>query len=130
MKTKYLLYRTLLFLLSITKISAQLKHTDASVFSLLAKNTGCIVAFYKWIPDSLKNVSYKPLWDLGLKLGLALCFRSHSPTKAVKWEIQCNDVMNHIIPTSIKESYLYCLQYGKWLFINSVYLSNKTIHIN
>lgn len=124
---RYLLYNTLLvMILSITNVSAQLVYTDASTFPLLGKATQQTATLYERLPDSLENISRKPLWELGLNTaGLAIRFRSNSPTIAVKWETRFNNVMNHMTATGIKGLDLYCLQNNHWFFVNSARPTDK-----
>ena len=43
---------------------------------------------YERLPDSLRNISRKPLWELGQNsAGLALRFSSNSTTIAAKWNV-------------------------------------------
>lgn len=107
-------------------LKGQLVYHDASAFPLLGKATQRSATRYERLPDSLRNVSRKPLWGLGQNsAGLALRFRSNSTTIAAKWEVLLNRNMNHMTPTGIKGLDLYCLQDGKWVFVNSGRPSGK-----
>lgn len=89
-------------------------------FSSLGKATETTLTRYERLPDSLRNISRKPLWELGRNsAGLAVRFRSNSTRIAAKWEVLLNRNMNHMTPTGIKGLDLYCLQDGKWLFAGS-----------
>lgn len=126
MNAKYLLYCIAISLLFISKVSAQLVYTDASVFPLLGKATKNTATLYERLPDSLINISRKPLWELGMNTaGLAIRFRSNSTTIAVKWETRFDNAMNHMTPTGIKGLDLYCLQHKDWLFVNSACPTDK-----
>ena len=89
-------------------------------FLFLGKATETTLTRYERLPDSLRNISRKPLWELGRNsAGLAVRFRSNSTRIAAKWEVLLNRNMNHMTPTGIKGLDLYCLQDGKWLFAGS-----------
>ena len=114
-----------LLLLSLT-VKSQIVYHDASIFPLLGKATQSTAIRYERLPDSLKNISRKPLWELGQNsAGLALRFSSNSTTIAAKWDVLLNRNMNHMTPTGIKGLDLYCLQDGKWVFVNSGRPSGK-----
>ena len=107
-------------------LRGQLVYHDASAFPLLGKATQNSATRYERLPDSLRNISRKPLWALGQNsAGLALRFRSNSTTIAAKWEVLLDRNMNHMTPTGIKGLDLYCLQDGKWVFVNSGRPSSK-----
>lgn len=107
-------------------LRGQLVYHDASAFPLLGKATQNSATRYERLPDSLRNISRKPLWALGQNsAGLALRFRSNSTTIAAKWEVLLDRNMNHMTPTGIKGLDLYCLQDGKWVFVNSGRPSGK-----
>ena len=107
-------------LLAVTVANAQIVYHDAAVFPLLGKATESTLTRYERLPDSLQNISRKPLWDLGRSsAGLAVRFRSNSTCIAAKWEVLNNFSMNHMTPTGIKGLDLYCLQDGKWIFAGS-----------
>ena len=100
--------------------NAQTIYHDASAFPLLGKATESTLTRYERLPDSLQNISRKPLWDLGRNsAGLAVRFRSNSTSISAKWEVRNNMSMNHMTPTGIKGLDLYCLQDGKWIFAGS-----------
>lgn len=66
-------------------ISAQLVYHDASNFPLLGKATEATRARYERLPDSLKNISHSPLWNLSRNsTGMAIRFRSNSTRIALK----------------------------------------------
>lgn len=107
-------------LLALTVANAQMVYHDAAAFPLLGKATESTITRYERLPDSLQNISRKPLWELGRNsAGLAVRFRSNSTCIAAKWEVLNNFSMNHMTPTGIKGLDLYCLQNGKWIFAGS-----------
>lgn len=100
--------------------NAQVVYHDASAFPLLGKATETTLTRYERLPDSLQNISRKPLWELGRNsAGLAIRFRSNSTRIAAKWDVLLDRNMNHMTPTGIKGLDLYCLQDGKWMFAGS-----------
>lgn len=116
MRTRILLMGLLLAAVA----NAQTVYHDASTFPLLGKATESTLTRYERLPDSLQNISRKPLWDLGRNsAGLAVRFRSNSTSISAKWEVRNNMSMNHMTPTGIKGLDLYCLQDGKWIFAGS-----------
>ena len=106
MKTKSFL----LCLVLAVSANAQVVYHDASAFPLLGKATETTLTRYERLPDSLQNISRKPLWELG---------RSNSTRIAAKWDVLLDRNMNHMTPTGIKGLDLYCLQDGKWMFAGS-----------
>ena len=113
---------------SVCHIYAQLVYHDASKFPLLGKATEATGARYERFPDSLKNISRAPLWNLSRNsAGMAIRFRSNSTTIAAKWETLINFHMNHMTDTGAKGLDLYCLQKnGEWRFVNSGRPGGKT----
>lgn len=108
-----------LLMLSLT-VKSQIVYHNASAFPLLGKATQHTATRYERLPDSLRNISRKPLWDLGQNsAGLAIRFNSNSTTIAAKWDLLLNRELNNMSPAGIKGLDLYCLQNGKWVFVNS-----------
>lgn len=90
---------------------AQIIYHDASNFPLLGKATETNSARYERFPDSLRNISRSPLWNLSRNsAGMAIRFRSNSTQIAVKWENLFNNHMNHMTDTGVKGLDLYCLE--------------------
>lgn len=101
-------------------IGGQQVFHDTSVFPLLGKATQSTETRYERLPDSLKNVTRAPVWELGKNsAGLAVRFRSNSTTIAARWEVLLNRSMNHMTATGTKGLDLYCFENGKWRFVNS-----------
>lgn len=117
-----------IMLLLVCHIHAQLIYHDASNFPLLGKATAAMGARYERFPDSLKNISRAPLWNLSRNsAGMAIRFRSNSTTIAAKWVPLFNSRMNHMTDTGVKGLDLYCLQEnGDWRFVNSARPKGKT----
>lgn len=107
-------------------LNSQIVYYDASEFPLYGKATDASATRYERLPDSLRNISSQPLWELGQNsAGMAIRFRSNSTTIAAKWEVLLNRNMNHMTPTGIKGLDLYCYQDGKWVSVNSARPSGK-----
>ncbi|NDW13178.1 hydrolase [Bacteroides sp. 214] len=118
------------FLLSLLFVfmsaSAQLVFHDAAEFPLLGKATNQTETRYERLPDSLKQITREPVWQLGKNsAGLAIRFRSNSTTIAARWESLNNFRMNHMTDTGIKGLDLYTLIDGTWQFVNSGRPSGK-----
>ena len=109
-------------------IHAQLVYHDASNFPLLGRATESAGARYERFPDSLRNISRAPLWNLSRNsAGMAIRFRSNSTTIAAKWVTLFNTHMNHMTDTGAKGLDLYCLQKnGDWRFVNTARPKGKT----
>jgi lysophospholipase L1-like esterase len=111
---------SLLALFALLSVRGQYVYHDASIFPLLGKATEQTATRYERLPDSLRFLSRPPLWDLGQNsAGLALRFRSNSTAIAARWDLLLNRSMNHMTDTGIKGLDLYCLEDGKWIFVNS-----------
>ena len=87
----------MLCLFGIQLQAQQMTYHDASCFPLLGKATQDTGARYERLPDSLKNISRPPLWNLSRNsAGMAIRFRSNSTRIALKWENLFNIHMNHM----------------------------------
>ncbi|MDR0541965.1 MAG: SGNH/GDSL hydrolase family protein [Dysgonamonadaceae bacterium] len=110
----------LIALFSVLALQGQYVYYDASVFPVLGKATEQTATRYERLPDSLRTVSRPPLWELGQNsAGLAVRFRSNSTAIAARWDVLLNRTMNHMTAAGIKGLDLYCLEDGKWIFVNS-----------
>lgn len=99
---------------------SSIKYYDAAKFPLYGKATKNTENRYERLPDSLKHVSRKPVWNLSRNsAGLAIRFCSNSTTIATKWENLNNNLMNHMTPTGTKGLDLYTWVDGAWRFVNS-----------
>ncbi len=80
-------------------MGGQVVYYEASGFPLLGKATNHTATLYERLPDSLENITRKPVWELGkCSAGLAVRFRSNSGTIATKWNVLYDRVMNHMTP--------------------------------
>lgn len=100
----------LLCLVLAVSANAQVVYHDASAFPLLGKATGTTLTRYERLPDSLQNISRKPLWELGRNsAGLAVRFRSNSTRIAAKWDVLLDRNMNHMTLRVLKDLiYIVC----------------------
>ncbi|MDD4190918.1 MAG: SGNH/GDSL hydrolase family protein [Mangrovibacterium sp.] len=97
-----------------------LKYVDASTFELIGKGFSDTENLYERLPASLKDKTRPAVWSLSKNCsGLAIRFRTNSRIIAARWELTGDVTMNHFAPTGIKGVDLYCLEKGKWLFVNS-----------
>lgn len=115
-----------LFMVHLFAIQAQMVYHDASMFPLLGKNVGQTGERYHRFPDSLKNISRPPLWNLSCNsAGMAIRFRTNSTAVAAKWEVLSDNHMNHMSDTGVKGLDLYCWEGSRWMFVNSGRPSGK-----
>ena len=97
-----------------------LKFADASHFQLTGKGFIDTADPYDRLPSSLEKVTRPEVWSLSKCCsGLAVRFRSNSKVIAARWEVSKNAVMNHFAPSGIKGLDLYCLDNGKWIYVNT-----------
>lgn len=124
---KQILFFTMLCLFGIKLQAQQLTYYDASRFPLLGKATQDTGARYERLPDSLKNISRPPLWNLSRNsAGMAIRFRSNSTRIAAKWETLSNNHMNHMTDVGVRGLDLYCWENnGSWRFVNSARPTGK-----
>lgn len=114
-------------LFTATTASAQVVYHDASAFPVLGKATDATVSRYERLPDSLQNITRKPVWYLGRNsAGLSIRFRSNSSKICARWTTRNDYRMNHMTPTGICGLDLYYLRDGQWWFIGSGRPSGKT----
>jgi len=120
------LLSSILLFTSILSMRSQLVYHDASSFPILGKATEKTETRYERLPDSLKQISRHPLWELGKNsAGLAVRFRSNSTTVSVRWEALFDQNMNHMTATGTKGLDLYCLANDRWVFVNSARPTGK-----
>lgn len=97
-----------------------LTYVNASALELIGKGFSDTESLYDRLPASLKDKTRPPVWSLSKNSsGLAIRFCTDSRVIAAKWELTGDVVMNHFAPTGIKGVDLYCLEKGKWQFVNS-----------
>lgn len=118
---KLIFLLTCIFALSVGAADRVVVYHDAAQFPLLGKVRQGSTITYGRLPDSLENISRKPVWELGENCaGMAVRFASNSTSIFAKWEVTLGRVMNHMTPTGIQGLDLYALQDdGTWTFVNS-----------
>jgi hypothetical protein len=116
-KVIYLLSLLLLFSLY---TPAQIVYHNINDLPLLGKATNMTSSRYTRLPDSLKNKTRTPVWNLSQNsAGLALRFSSNSTTIVAQWTVLLQRQMNHMTPTGIRGLDLYSLEGNKWYFVGS-----------
>lgn len=117
----------ILLFISHYDVYAQTKYYNADQFLLLGKGVSETSTRYERLPDSLKSIIRERLWELSQNTaGMSLRFSSNSTTISAKWVARFNNSMNHMTPTGIKGLDLYCLEKGKWRFVNSARPTGKS----
>ncbi|MGV8139791.1 MAG: SGNH/GDSL hydrolase family protein [Mangrovibacterium sp.] len=97
-----------------------LKYVNGAGFQLIGKGFPDTENRYERLPASLKDKTRPPVWSLSKNSsGLAIRFCTNSKIIAAKWELTGDVVMNHFAPSGIKGVDLYCLEKGRWQFVNS-----------
>lgn len=100
-------------------IYAQVAYYDASLFPLYGKYETRGMERYNRFPDTLQQISRKPLWELSTNsAGLAVRFRSNSSAIYAHWVLKYNNHMNHMADTGVKGLDLYGWENGKWVYMN------------
>lgn len=136
MKRKVISLIILSCFFSLFNIQAQLTYHDATRFKLLGKASDETETRYERLPYYLKEVSRKPVWDLGKNTaGLAIRFSTNAQTIGARWTLSQDVSMNHMTVTGIKGLDLYCLENGEWTFVNSARpklkgKENETVIVN
>lgn len=115
----------ILFLYAISS-SCQIRYYDADNFPLYGKGVEATSERYVRFPDSLENISRKPLWDLSRhSSGMYIRFRTNSPEIHIKWKPKFGNHMNHMSDTGVKGLDLYCYDGSEWTFVNSARPSGR-----
>ena len=88
------------------------------------QNDSC---YYYRLPDKLKGVVRKELWDLGCDgAGIAIRFSTDAQCIGAKWTLTYNFGMSHMAYTGIKGMDLYILDKGKdWKFAGTAFPNGK-----
>ena len=100
MKRIFLLLPALALLLLPATGSAQkaseLKYVDARNLMLINQGYDNTALYYSRLPEDLKPVIRKGVWDLGLNsAGLAVRFSSNSRVIGFRWTLLNNFIMHH-----------------------------------
>lgn len=108
-------------LLSVCLVNASTKFYDATQFPLLGKGVGHTSKPYNRLPDSLENITRKPVWNLSLNsAGMAVRFASNSTEIKASWKSTQGNKMNHMTEAGTRGLDLYVLgDDGRWAFAGS-----------
>ncbi|MCE4562992.1 SGNH/GDSL hydrolase family protein [Maribellus sp. CM-23] len=126
-----LIFLIVVFPMAAMAITADsLKYVDASTLPVIGKGFEDTQNRYERLPATLQDVTRPPVWNLSKNCsGLAIRFRTNSTAIGAKWEVTGDVVMNHFTMTGIKGLDLYCLENGKWQFVNSARPTGKTSQV-
>lgn len=103
-----------------------LKYVNAMGLQLLGKGFTDTPNSYGRLPVSMEGKTRPEVWALSKNCsGMAIRFRTNSHAIAARWEVTGDVIMNHFAPTGIKGVDLYCLNDGRWQFINSARPTGK-----
>lgn len=107
--------------------SSQLKYVDVREFAVLINQAYDNTAMtYSRLPEDMKDVTRKAVWDLGLNsAGLAIRFSSNSKCIGAQWTLLNDFHMSHMPGTGIRGIDLYTLKDGKWLFVGTAQPNGK-----
>ena len=90
---------------------------DAADFPLYGQVSDSVLTRYERLPASFRNISRAPVWNLGRNsAGLAVRFRSDSPSVSVRWTSMFGNTMSHMAETGVRGVDLYILEDGQWRF--------------
>lgn len=114
----------------VANVSAQkvseLKYTDAKELTIINKGFDNTELLYSRLPEDMKSVTRKAVWDLGLNsAGVAIRFSSNSKAIGVKWELLNNFNMSHMAATGVRGIDLYVLVNGEWFFVGTAKPNGK-----
>lgn len=130
MKHLFFVLIMILPLAGIAVSADSLKYVDASMLPVIGKGFTDTQNCYDRLPARLENTTRPPVWNLSKNCsGLAIRFRTSSPVIGARWEVTGDVVMNHFTMTGIKGLDLYCLENGKWQFVNSARPTGKTSRV-
>ncbi len=95
-------------------------YTSADNFPVYGKATENTSARYERLPEALRGVTRKPVWDLGeCSAGLFIRFRSDSPSITARWENNHKGHMPHMTDVGDNGLDLYAMIDGEWRFVGS-----------
>lgn len=109
-------------LMSISALGAEKKfnYTDAKDLVVLGKITPDTFEPFSRLPESLKEKTRKPVWNLGRNsAGICVRFSSDAGEFSAKWSIlggELGDNMSYILKTGLA---LYVLDGGEWVYVST-----------
>lgn len=109
------------------KTAKELVYHDAEELMLINQGFDNTAMHYSRLPEDLKDVTRKALWDLGLNsAGLAIRFSTNSKILGARWTLLNNFGMSHMAYTGIKGIDLYYLNdKGVWCFVGTAQPNGK-----
>lgn len=101
--------------------ASELKYVDARNLMLIGQGYDNTEMYYSRLPEDLKPVTRKAVWDLGLNsAGLAIRFSTDSRIIGMRWTLLNNFIMHHMPGTGIRGIDLYMLdENDHWQFIGT-----------
>ena len=104
-------------------------HDVAGFLPVYGKIRDCKNPLYSRLSSDMQPAVRKALWNLSQNTaGLYVRFRTNSTSVGARWTVKYNNQFNHITATAVKGLDLYCLQDGKWQFVNSAIPTGKENH--
>ena len=105
-------------------------HDVAGFLPVYGKLRDCKKPLYSRLSSDMQPTVRKALWNLSQNTaGLYVRFRTNSTSVGARWTVKYNNQFNHITATAVKGLDLYCLQDGKWQFVNSAIPTGKENHV-
>ena len=105
-------------------------HDVAGFLPVYGKLRDCKNPLYSRLSSDMQPTVRKALWNLSQNTaGLYVRFRTNSTSVGARWTVKYNNQFNHITATAVKGLDLYCLQDGKWQFVNSAIPTGKENHV-
>ena len=123
----------LLFLFALPSASAlaqkaqDLHYVDARSLMLINQGFDNTALYYSRLPEDMKPVTRKGVWDLGLNsAGLAIRFSTDSRTIGFRWKLLNHFIMHHMAGTGIRGIDLYRLdENDHWQFVGTAIPNGK-----
>lgn len=101
--------------------SEEYKYVNAENLMILNKGFDNTELTFSRLPEDMKSVTRKEVWDLGLNsAGIAVRFSSNAKKIKARWTLLNNFRMNHMATTGICGLDLYMLNgKGEWQFVGN-----------
>ncbi|MBO4525077.1 MAG: SGNH/GDSL hydrolase family protein [Bacteroidales bacterium] len=107
--------------------ASELKYTDARELMLINQGYDNTELYYSRLPEDMKPVTRKGVWELGLNsAGLAIRFSTNSKAIGIRWTLLNYFIMHHMAGTGIRGIDLYRLDENEhWHFIGTAIPNGK-----
>ena len=107
--------------------ASELKYVDARELMLINQGYDNTELPYSRLPEDMKSVTRKGVWDLGLNsAGLAIRFSTDSRAIGIRWTLLNNFIMHHMAGTGIRGIDLYRLDENeRWQFVGTAIPNGK-----